>query len=161
MGRLREAARDAGLEAVPGLADDDRGGWLDRILSGVVAPALGADTPTFLYDWPAEQGALARLDETDARVARRFELYWGELELANGFHELADESEQRHRFETDQRQRAGLGQAPLVMDERLLAALEAGLPDCAGVALGFDRLVMLAAGVEHIDQVLAFPLEDA
>ncbi|MEX0607327.1 MAG: EF-P lysine aminoacylase EpmA [Halofilum sp. (in: g-proteobacteria)] len=159
--RLREAACDGGLEPVAGLADDDHCGWLDRILSGLVAPALAADTPTFLYDWPAEQGALARLDESDARVARRFELYWGELELANGFHELIDASEQRRRFEADQARRAHGGQDPLVMDERLLAALEAGLPDCAGVALGFDRLVMIAAGLEHIDQALAFPLEDA
>ncbi len=161
MAELRRAARDGGIEPVSGLADDDRDGWLDRLLTGLVAPAFAADRPTFLYDWPASQGALARLDPEDPRVARRFELYWGELELANGFHELVDAGEQRARFETDRARRAASGQPQIAPDERLLAALTAGLPDCAGVALGFDRLVMLAAGFDHIDQALAFPLEDA
>lgn len=159
--QLRRAARDGGLEPVPGLAEDDRVAWLDRLLSGLVAPALPKDGPTFLYDWPADQSALARLEPSDPHVARRFELYWGELELANGFHELADADEQRGRFEADQARRASAGQAQRPVDEHLLGALEAGLPDCAGVALGFDRLVMIAAGVDHIDQALSFPLEDA
>lgn len=159
--QLRRAACAGGLDPVPGLADDDRSGWLDRLLSGLVAPALEADAPTFLYDWPAQQAALARLEPNDPRVARRFELYWGELELANGFHELADAAEQRQRFEADQAQRATAEQEVPALDEHLLAALEAGLPDCAGVALGFDRLVMVAGGLDHIDQALAFPLENA
>lgn len=158
---LHRAAVDAGLAPVAGLEPDDRDGWLDRLLTGVVAPAFAVDRPTFVYDWPASQCALARLEPGDRRVARRFELYWGEIELANGFHELADAAEQRARFEADQARRAALGRPRMPIDEHLLAALEAGLPDCAGVALGFDRLVMVAGGLERIEQALAFPLEDA
>lgn len=160
-GELRRAATDAGLASVAGLAPDDRDGWLDHLLTGAVAPAFAADRPTFVYDWPASQCALARLEPADPRVARRFELYWGAIELANGFHELTDAAEQRARFEADQARRAAQGQPRLSIDERLLAALEAGLPDCAGVALGFDRLVMVAGGLERIDQALGFPVEDA
>ena len=156
---LRRAAAGHGLEPVAGLADDDRDAWLDRLLAEVVAPAFAPDRPTFIHDWPASQAALARTSTADPRVASRFELFWGELELANGFHELADATEQRARFEAENRQRAARGQAMLPLDEHLLAALEAGLPDCAGVALGFDRLVMLAAGAATIEAVLAFPGE--
>lgn len=158
---LREAAARAGLGPVAGLADDDRDAWLDRLLTGVVAPAFAADRPTFLYDWPASQAALARLDDDDPRVAHRFELYWGPVELANGFHELGVAAEQRARFEADNARRRARGRAERPVDEHMLAALEAGLPDCAGVALGFDRLVMIAAGAGHIDAVLAFPFERA
>ena len=161
MAELRRAATAHGLEPVAGLAEDDRDGWLDRLLTEVVAPAFAADRPTFIHDWPASQAALARTSAIDPRVASRFELFWGELELANGFHELADSDEQRARFEAENRQRAARGQAVLSIDEHLLSALEAGLPDCAGVALGFDRLVMLAAGAATIEAVLAFPCERA
>lgn len=155
---LRERAARAG----PGpLAGDGRQALLDRLLADAVAPGLPHDRPTFVYDWPAAQAALARLDPDDPRRARRFELYWGALELANGFHELADAAEQRARFEAEQAARAERGDPRPPLDERLLAALEHGLPDCAGVALGFDRLVMVAAGADHIDEVLAFPLERA
>lgn len=160
-GALRDAAARAGLGPVAGLADDDRDGWLHRLLADVVAPAFPGERPTFLYDWPASQAALARLDADDARVAQRFELYWGPLELANGFHELGDAGEQRARFDADNARRRVRGLAERPVDERLLAALAAGLPDCAGVALGFDRLVMVAAGAGHIDEVLAFPFERA
>lgn len=158
---LRRAALEVGLASVAGLEPDDRDGWLDRLLTGVVAPAFAADRPTFVYDWPASQCALARLEPSDPRLARRFELYWGEIELANGFHELTDAAEQRARFEADQAHRAARGQPRMAIDEHLLAALEAGLPDCAGVALGFDRLVMVAGRLECIDQALGFPVEDA
>jgi len=156
---LQDAAARARLEPVAGLADDDRDGWLDRLLTGVVAPAFPTDRPTFLYDWPESQAALARIDERDPRVAHRFELYWGPLELANGFHELGMAMEQRARFVEDNARRRSRGQDELPLDERLLAALEAGFPDCAGVALGFDRVVMVAAGAGRIDDVLAFPFE--
>lgn len=158
---LRDAAARAGLEPIAGLADDDRDAWLHRLLAEVVAPAFAAGRPTFLYDWPASQAALARLDDHDPRVAHRFELYWGPLELANGFHELGDANEQRARFEADNARQRALGRAERPVDECLLAALDAGLPDCAGVALGFDRLVMVAAGAGDIDEVLAFPFERA
>ncbi|MDZ7747552.1 MAG: EF-P lysine aminoacylase EpmA [Halofilum sp. (in: g-proteobacteria)] len=161
LGELQELAAHAHLEPLAGLASDDRQDLLDRLLAGAIAPAFPADRPTFVYDWPAAQAALARLDPGDARIARRFELYWGALELANGFHELTDAAAQRARFEAERAARGGSEDARAPLDERLLAALEHGLPDCAGVALGFDRLVMVAAGARHIDEVLAFPLERA
>jgi len=158
---LRAAAAAGEGAPAAGLADDDRDGWLDHLLTAVVTPAFASDRPTFVYDWPANQAALARTDASDARVASRFELFWGELELANGFHELADTAEQRGRFVAENEQRMAGGDAALPVDEHLLAALDAGLPDCAGVALGFDRLVMLAAGRGDIDDVLTFPFERA
>ena len=158
---LQALAAQAHLEPVAGLATEDRQGLLDRLLAGAIAPAFPRDRLTFVHDWPAEQAALARLEPTDPRVARRFEAYWGPMELANGFHELVDAAEQRARFEADRAWRRRHGAAEPPVDERLLAALEHGLPDCAGVALGFDRLVMVAAGAAHIDEVLAFPVERA
>jgi elongation factor P--(R)-beta-lysine ligase len=130
---------------------------LELLMGAHVGPRLGRNALTFVYGYPASQAALARLDPADAQVAERFELYCDGVELANGFHELASVDEQRSRFEADNtaRQRSGLAVVPL--DERLLAALAAGLPDCAGVALGFDRTLMLAVGARHIDEVLPFP----
>ena len=134
---------------------------LDLIVGAQVGPALGANALTFVHGYPASQAALARLDSTDPRVALRFELYHRGIELANGYHELSEITEQRQRFGNDQelRRRRGLPVNPL--DPNLLAALEAGLPDCAGVALGFDRVLMLAMGAASIDDVLAFPVERA
>jgi lysyl-tRNA synthetase class 2 len=140
---------------------DARDEWLELLMGSLVGPRLGRGSLTFVHGYPASQAALARLDPVDPRSAQRFELYCEGVELANGFHELAAAREQRARFERDngERQRLGLPVRPL--DERLLAALEAGLPDCAGVALGFDRTLMLATGAAHIDEVLAFPTERA
>jgi lysyl-tRNA synthetase class 2 len=151
---LTQAATPLGLE---GAAPEDRDGWLEILMGARVGPRLGRQALTFVQGYPASQAALARLDPQDLRAARRFELYCEGIELANGFHELASAGEQRQRFERDNdaRRRAGLPVAAL--DERLLAALECGLPDCAGVALGFDRVLMLATGAAHIDEVLAFP----
>lgn len=134
---------------------------LDLVVGAQVGPALGASALTFVHRYPASQAALARLDPTDPRVALRFELYHRGIELANGYHELSDIAEQRRRFGNDQemRRRRGLSVNPL--DPNLLAALEAGMPDCAGVALGFDRVLMLAIGAASIDDVLAFPVERA
>jgi lysyl-tRNA synthetase class 2 len=134
---------------------------LDLIMGALIGPALGHEALTFIYGYPASQAALARLDPTDPRFAQRFELYMGGLELANGFHELASAAEQRARFEQDLRCRERSGLPVHRMDERLLAALEHGLPECAGVAVGFDRVVMLAAGATHIREVLPFPTETA
>ena len=116
---------------------------------------------TLLYDYPASQAALARIRPGDPPVAERFEIYLEGIELANGFHELNDATEQRARFERDLAQRKERGLPAVPMDERLLEALAHGLPDCAGVALGFDRLVMIAAGVASIQEVLPFPIERA
>ncbi len=114
-----------------------------------------------MHRYPASQAALARLDSDDARVALRFELYYRGVELANGYHELSDVAEQRARFDTDQRARRERGLPVNSLDPHLLAALDAGLPDCAGVALGFDRVLMLALNAASIDDVLAFPVERA
>ncbi|HTY95132.1 MAG TPA: EF-P lysine aminoacylase EpmA [Steroidobacteraceae bacterium] len=134
---------------------------LDLIMGAVIGPRLGHEHPVFVHGYPASQAALARLDPADPRTARRFELYAGGVELANGFQELAAPEEQRARFAEDlkERRRRGLPLHP--MDERLLAALAQGLPECAGVAVGFDRVVMLAAGAAHIQEVLPFPTATA
>jgi lysyl-tRNA synthetase class 2 len=150
--RLRDAHIDvpAGIEA-------DRDACLDLLMSTLIGPRLGDGRITFIYDYPASQSALARVR---GRVASRFEAYLHGLELANGFHELGDAAEQRQRFEQDlaERRRRGLPTAPL--DEDFLAALQEGLPDCSGVALGFDRLVMCAAQATHIREVLTFGFDD-
>ena len=115
----------------------------------------------FIRDYPASQAALARLRPGQPPVAARFEAYLGSIELANGFHELTDAGEQRARFEQDNARRAGRGDTPVDIDERLLTALSAGLPDCAGVALGIDRLLMAAGRYAGMADVTAFPLERA
>ena len=134
---------------------------LDLIMGAIIGPALGHEALTFIHGYPASQAALARLDPHDPRTAQRFELYMAGLELANGFHELASADEQRTRFAQDLRERERRGLPVHRMDERLLAALGAGLPECAGVAVGFDRVLMLAAGAAHIREVLPFPTETA
>jgi lysyl-tRNA synthetase class 2 len=137
----------------------ERDEWLDLLMGAVVGPGLGHGAPVFVDDYPPAQAALARLRELPdgSQVAERFELYVDGLELANGFRELGDPAEQRRRFEQDQatRQRRGQPQRPL--DERLLAGLAGGLPDCAGVALGFDRLVMAAHRLPSLEAAMAFP----
>lgn len=138
----------------------DRDGLLDFLIGAVIGPTLGHGEWLALTHYPASQAALARLDD-DPRVARRFEIYADGIELANGFEELASADEQRSRFEADNRLRERRGLSRIQIDESLLAALAHGLPACAGVALGFDRAVMLATGATHIDEVIAFPTEIA
>lgn len=153
---LRDCARDHGL-AVPSLGEE-RDAWLDLLLSHVLEPALPRDCPVFIYDYPASQAALARVQ---GAIAERFELYINGMELANGFHELADATEQARRFAVENQQRQQQGFSSMPLDNQLLGALEQGLPDCAGVALGFDRLLMLVAGKREIAEVLAFDSERA
>jgi lysyl-tRNA synthetase class 2 len=135
--------------------------WEDlffRLLLERVEPRLGRDRPSFLTHWPAAQAALARRDPGDPRVAERFELWVCGLELANAFVELTDAAEQRARFEADRaRRHAFNGVADWPLDEDFLAALAHGMPQCAGIALGFDRLAMIASGASRIDQVLWLP----
>jgi elongation factor P--(R)-beta-lysine ligase len=157
---LAAAAKARGLD-VSGLTSDDVDGWRDLLLTHVVEPELGRDRLTFLYDYPATAAALARIRPGNPPVAERFELYLDGVELANGFHELADATEQRQRFEHDLRLRAAHDRPTIPMDTHLLAALTHGLPDCSGVALGFDRLVMAAGGARAIAEVIAFPFERA
>ena len=147
----------AGID-VPRDIRGDRDACLDLIMSTLVGPALGRERLTFIYDYPASQAALAKVR---GMVASRFEAYLDGIELANGFHELADAAEQRCRFAHDQDERARRHLPVQPLDENFLAALEYGFPECAGVALGFDRLVMCAANARHIDEVLAFPFERA
>lgn len=147
----------AGIE-MPAELRSERDAVLDLIMSTLVGPKLGHERLAFIYDYPASQAALAQIR---GRVASRFEAYLDGIELANGFHELADAREQRARFEHDLAERTKRGLPTHPIDERLLAALEHGLPECSGVALGFDRLVMCAAGARHIDEVLAFPFDRA
>jgi lysyl-tRNA synthetase class 2 len=158
---LAAAARRAGVEPPPGLAPGDREAWIDLLLVTRVEPTLGLERPVFLTDYPAGRAALARVREGEPPVAERFELYARGLELANGYHELLDAGEQRRRFAEANRARARAGKRALPIDERFLAALEAGLPPAAGVAVGFDRVALLAAGASSIDEVLAFPFEEA
>jgi lysyl-tRNA synthetase class 2 len=139
----------------------DRDELLDWLMGTVVGPRLGLDGLCFIDHYPASQAALARLDPEDARVALRFELYHRGVELANGFEELADAQLQRARFEGDRQQRSAAALPVPEIDEALLGALAAGLPPVSGVALGFDRLLMLRTGASCIEAVLPFPLQSA
>ncbi len=151
---LQEAARTC---VDVGALDGDRDLWLDLLLTHAVEPWLAAQGMCFVCDYPPSQAALARLGKNDGHVVgERFELYVDGLELANGYHELSDAVEQRARFEADNRQRQARGLAQRPLDESLLAALAAGLPDCSGVALGVDRLLMLATGETDLRRLLAF-----
>ena len=134
---------------------------LEWLMGSTVGPRLGASGLSFIHSYPASQAALARLDADDPRVALRFELYSRGVELANGFEELADAAEQRARFEADREQRRRRALPVPDIDQTLLDALAAGLPPVSGVALGFDRALMLRTGSQDISQVLSFPLERA
>ncbi|WP_111495680.1 EF-P lysine aminoacylase EpmA [Marinobacter bohaiensis] len=156
-GRVAALAGDAAF------ADSlDRDACLDVIMTHQVEPALESVPAVFIHDYPASQAALARVRDVDGhRVAHRFELYLDGLELCNGYWELTDADEQRRRFEADNALRRQHGKPEMALDEALLAALAAGMPDCAGVALGLDRLLMRALGARDISDVLAFPIERA
>lgn len=144
-------------EATPGLPlDCDRQMRLDFLMSTMIQPQLPADQLTVVHHFPAEQAALAQIDPADARLALRFEVFAGGVELANGYQELLDPVEQRARFERDNDRRQTLGLPSMPIDECLLAALAHGLPACAGVALGFERLMMALVGTNNISDVIAF-----
>jgi lysyl-tRNA synthetase class 2 len=155
------SASDADLRAALGevVIDPeglDRDDWLDLLMTHRLQPLFPADQLLALYDYPASQCALARIRNEGPPVAERFELYLGPLELANGYHELSDAVEQGARFERDLARRAQRNEALPPRDEALLAALDAGFPSCAGVALGMDRLMMAMLGTTRIADVLAF-----
>jgi lysyl-tRNA synthetase class 2 len=157
-GDLTESARRHGVVCD---AELDRDAKLDLLMGLVVGPRLGLDRPCFICDYPASQAALARLKPGLPPVAARFELYLNGVELANGFHELVNAGEQRARFGQDLALRRARGQAESPLDEHLLAALAAGMPDCAGVALGFDRLVAIALGAAQLADAMAFTIDNA
>lgn len=141
---------------------EDRDAWLNLLMSHVIEPLL-KDEPVFITEYPASQSALARIkgNAEGELVAARFELFVEGMELANGYHELTDSEEQQRRLNADQytRELLALPQRPL--EQRLVTALEYGLPDCAGVALGVDRLVMLALRASHIEEVIPFTFRNA
>lgn len=144
-----------------GVRTADTDTWEDiffRIYLDRIEPQLGVGVATVLHSYPASMAALARISPEDARVADRFEIFVCGLELANGYGELTDAAEQRRRFAVMTEQRVAEGRSPYPVDEDFLAALENGIPDCAGIALGFDRLVMLATGAERIEDVLWAPV---
>ena len=149
---LETCALERGLQAGP----MDHQEWLDLVLSQVIQPALPGETFTVLYDFPPAQAALARIRGGDTPVAERFEIYLGQMELANGYQELTDADEQLQRFQREQAMAANRGEETAPIDENLLSALRHGLPDCAGVALGVDRLLMSIQKLDRIDSVLAF-----
>jgi lysyl-tRNA synthetase-like protein GenX len=158
---LRACAHSFGIGISKLSLADARDTWLNLLLTHVVETHLEPGRLVFIYDYPMSQAALARIVPGSPPVAARFELYVDGVELANGFHELKDAREQASRFEKDLAMRDALGLARVPRDDRLLLALEAGLPDCAGVALGFDRLVMLATGARSLSEVMPFPIEHA
>lgn len=155
MMELKQVAASLGLSDIAG-PEEDRDTLLQLLFSVGVEANIGQKVPAFVYDFPASQAALAKINRDDPRVADRFEVYFKGIELANGFHELDNPDEQLARFEADNQQRITMGLKPQPIDYHLIEALKAGLPPCAGVALGVDRLVMLAQGCDHIEQVTAF-----
>jgi len=150
----------ATMQAIPidQTTEENKAYWLDLLFIHCIEPHLGLELPLFIYDFPATHAALAQIrQEKNLNLASRFEIYFRGIELANGFHELQDAEEQRSRFEKDLKTRHG----SIPIDERFLAALSAGLPNCAGVALGIDRLLMLALKQDKIQNVLSFDFERA
>ena len=142
-----------------GMNEDDKDMWLDWLITQAVAPTFSRNGFTFVYDYPASQAALAKLNQQDDRIAHRFELFYGELELANGFNELTDPAEQRRRFEYENTLRERQGKDMMPVDELFLAALESGLPECSGVAVGVDRLLMVLLGERCVSGVLSFGID--
>jgi lysyl-tRNA synthetase class 2 len=140
-----------------GLTRDD---WLDLLITHCLQPTFPRERITVIHDYPATQCALARIRPGHPPLAERFELYLGPHELANGYHELNDAAEQRLRFAGDNERRLARGQRALPVDEAFLSVLD-DLPDCAGVALGVERLLMCMAGTDAIADVLAFPFAEA
>ena len=154
---LRARAKDHGVDDI----ELSHKQWLDLLLSVVVQPAMPGECLTFVHDFPADQAALARVRPGNPPVAERFELYLGRTELANGYQELTDAREQKQRFNNENRQRESSGKDVYEIDQHLINALGHGLPECAGVALGVDRLLMVLSGARSINEVTAFPFSRA
>ena len=157
---LRTIAIHHGLQP-PESFTDDRDEWLNFLLSELVEPHLGQDTPCFLYDYPASQAALAKVRPDTPPVAERFELYIRGTEICNGYNELTDPTELRRRIDRENAIRMANAKPALPTSNRLLDAMEHGLPECSGVALGFDRLFLLAENRDDIADVIAFPFDRA
>ncbi len=160
-GKFAAVARKAGLDTAGLNAADDVDQWRNLLLAQVIEPQLGSERPVILFDYPASQAALAIVREEKPPVAERFELYYRGIELANGYHELLDAAELQRRNRANHEHRLADGRRALPTDSRLAQAMRAGLPDCSGVALGVDRLVMVACGYDSIHEVVAFPISIA
>lgn len=158
---LQERCRSAGVTYPVSISADDYDTWFDIMFTELVQPHLGSDMPTIIHDYPASQAALARIRAGQPDVAERFEMFVQGVELANGYHELLDANELTERNHRTNERRVDDGKQSLPSKSRLLDAMQAGLPQSVGVALGFDRLVMLATGAERIDDVICFPIERA
>jgi len=158
---LSELVEKAKKYQLMGAENESRDTLLQFLFSAVVEPQIGQDAPVVVYHFPASQAALAQISSEDLRVAERFEFYYKGLELANGFHELSDAREQLRRFQQDNLQREKMGLPVRAIVTRFLSALQAGIPNCSGVALGVDRLLMIAMGAEHIKEVISFAIDNA
>ena len=158
---LSELVEKAEKHQLMGAENESRDTLLQFLFSTVVEPQIGQEAPVVVYHFPASQAALAQISSEDLRVAERFEFYYKGLELANGFHELSDAREQLRRFQQDNLQREKMGLPARAIDTRLLAALQAGIPNCSGVALGVDRVLMIAMGTESIKEVISFAIDNA
>ena len=158
---LANVARQRELAVPESLSATDRDGWLNLLLAFVIEPHLGADGPEFVVDYPPSQAALAQIRDGGTPVAERFELYLRGIELCNGYHELTDAGELRQRIEAESARRAEEGLPALPAGNRLLEAMDAGLPPCSGNALGFDRVVWLISGLPELADVLPFDWERA
>lgn len=157
---LRHCCLNQNITLYDAIPEHDTDPWLDLLLSHCIEPQLDRNRLCFIYDYPASQAALARLKPNDPELAERFEVYLNGIELANGFHELNDPEEQRQRFENDNRARQEQGLPCIPIDQNLLAALSS-LPDCAGVALGLDRLLLIASSQTNLSDTLSFSFERA
>lgn len=156
--KLEQVAREHDIQLQKPLGKDE---WLDLLLSCLILNTLPDEQLTIIYDYPASQASLARLNKDYPTTAARFEVLWGSLEVANGFNELQDSNEQRERFAEDNRRRIMSAKEEVPADEYLLQALNSGLPDCSGVAVGIDRVLMRLLGESSIDAVINFPTDRA
>jgi len=159
--QLRRLSAEQGIRAPVSLRGDDRDGWLNLLLSERIEPQLGLERPVFLYDYPASQAALARIRPGEVPVAERFELYINGVEICNGYQELTDPREFQRRIDEQSALRARDGKRPLRRENRLLTAMQAGIPEASGVALGVDRLMMVLFGLSELSQLVAFPVDRA
>lgn len=153
---LQKCALKNGLNNISEL---DRDGWLNILLSQFIEPYLGKNRPTFIYDFPTSQAALAKISQNSPAIAERFEVYIDGIEIANGFHELTDAKEQRQRFLSDLQKRRELNLPEIPIDENFLIALDENFPNCAGVAVGVDRLLMILMRTKSIRDVISFPID--
>ena len=157
----QSSAEKLGLVDAARLCSDDHASWLDFLFSHIVQPQLAKYGVCMIYDYPACLPSLARLNSDNPLTVARVEVFVNGIELANGYYELTDAAQQDKRFEQEILLRESNGAELVHKDERLLAAMQSGLPDCSGIAIGLDRLLMIIGQKDHIDEVLAFPIENA